>query len=178
MLTNYWYKIQDSICSGAVFSGKTFNGTEDNRYTIKYGSYDTSVGKYTKLGLGTLYTDKNKGYSPVIVVGASDTPETKEDYTLDDLTPQLTHISNAYHCGVTENGIEHTFVRVLKNATSENIVIREIGLIRQTMIDFSSDAYPFLVMRKVLPTPMLFISGATITITIVISEGAEDVSVS
>ena len=178
MLTNYWYKIQSSIYNGTVFSGKTFNGKEDDRYTINGNTYGNYVKDFTKLDLGTVYTDKNTSHLPVVVVGASNTPETKEDYTIDDLTPQFTHISNAYSCGVTESGLEHTFIRILKNETNEPITIREIGLIRQTMSTYGYDAHPFLVMRKVLENEFVVPVGSSITITIVIGENNEDATIS
>jgi hypothetical protein len=179
MLTNYWYEIQKAICDKSTFQGKSFNGKNDDRYTINGNeNYQSYVAKFVKLDLGTKYADHNTDYSPVVVVGASNIPETKEDYTLDDLTPQFTHMSNVYSCGITENGIEHTFVRVLKNETSENIIVKEIGLIRQAMTTFTYNAYPFLVMRKVLENEIVVPVGSSITITIVIGENTENATIS
>lgn len=179
MLTKYYYLLRKSLNEGTMFEGTSFNGKQDDRFTLgDYNGYQKYLYEIVKGSLGTSYIDQDADKGNVIVVGSGNAPETKEDYTIEDLTPQFSHIGNSYSCSIKENRLEHTWVRVLRNDTESDIVVREIGFIEKSYATFTSASYPFLVFRKVLENEVTVSPGNTITINLVIGEGVEDVSVS
>lgn len=88
-----------------------------------------------------------------IGVGSGDTPESVNDYKLDNYINTLTYVSGS----AAQNGELANKTATFQNDTSSTIIVKEVGL----YYDFGSGYPPVLMARKVLDTPVSIEPGET-----------------
>lgn len=151
--------------SGGNINNHTYNGvarsfnysatTASNRFTDEQTSYIWAVTNN--------YNSNSSDFTSngfTIFVGTGDTTVTADDYKLD--TPITLSVTSA-QCTQNSDGSTVT-LRTFTNNTSENVIIKEIGLY---LFRYTKDgATPIIMLgRKVLSTPVTIPVGASYTFT-------------
>lgn len=89
-----------------------------------------------------------------VVVGGNDTPSIKDDYAFSlDLNNSLTVLSTATNSIISADGTRKLrFTKTVSNDTTEDIVVKEVGII--ISLGSYSESNAFLIAREVLDTPI------------------------
>jgi len=186
MLVSNYYKILRAISErNYQFATKSYSGVwNDSRfcYSTTYASRALQSANDvagTNLTDGTLYAD-NAGVGTVVVVcGNGTTAVTAEDTCLDsDNTSSFTTVSTSCSVGLTGSSITRTFSRTLRNDTSNDLTISEVGVVKGTQMSFDGHLYFVLIERTLLDSEVVVKSGKTATVQIAITEGSDSVVVS
>lgn len=112
------------------------------------------------------YTSTGGNYYPPVRFGSGTTPATVDDYKLESAyVSGLTIISTtSIKQSLKDNVITREYSYILKNTTSTDKVIGEIGLFYQSYYGSTSTSAKFLVERTVLDEPVTIAPGGTGTV--------------
>ena len=149
-------EITDSNSSGKDTTGTevTIPATRSTSYLgTYYGSHQANAGQH------------NDNYG--ILVGASDTPPDNSDYVLGNPihdgseSGELIYGEMVFYDPIEESGyIELSMRRIFYNSGTENVVVKEIGLV----VNHFFAGKNFLWIRDVLDTPVTVEPAQTLTV--------------
>ena len=152
MLTNNFYLLQAGVTLNATVNGKVVNpdGNTVNSGIISGGNYPQPLIS----GVLFLTAYNNCG----VVVGSGKTPASKTDYKLENLISSgLTSAGTTSTSQITVDGIETVKAIILRNTSSADITISEIGMLGCC---YSSGTFQaVLVDRTVLDNPITIPAG-------------------
>ncbi len=101
-----------------------------------------------------------------LIVGTGDTEATANDVDLESSAmSSLSNVSFSYICGADDDQLTTVFSLSVSNATSNDIVIKEVGL-ETGISDSNYDEVKILTAREVLKNPITIPAGGSKVITI------------